>query len=222
MRKSRLFTPERLARWHKQGRGSGTLASYVPWHQVTRDDPGSCGRSHIVPWHRFNRLFHLLSDLELVGLAFGSMLPDLEDLREQFPLATKYAKHELLAYQTSGMPETMPQLPGSLAVASELKIAHPHVRGEFGTAPWVLTTDLLITRRSWAPHRTLLAVSLKHSDEALTCRQMDLLKVEREYWRWRGVRWCQATSGTDPLATSRSDPRLLINRFELRCSRWPG
>jgi peptidoglycan/LPS O-acetylase OafA/YrhL len=35
-------------------------------------------------------------------------------------------------------------------------------------------------------------------------------------------RCCQATSGTDPLATSRSDPRLLINRFELRCSRWPG
>ena len=33
---------------------------------------------------------------------------------------------------------------------------------------------------------------------------------------------CQATSGTDPLATSRSDPRLLINRFGLRCSRWPG
>jgi hypothetical protein len=48
-------------------------------------------------------------------------------------------------------------------------------------------------------------------------RQMSALPAE-------GLRvsLCQATSGTDPLATSRIDPRLLINRFGLRGSRWPG
>lgn len=187
MRKSRLFTPERLARWYEQGRGHGTLASYVPWHQVTRDDPGSIGRSHIVAWQRFDRLFHLLSDLELVGLAFVSMLTDLEDLREQFPLATKHAEHELLAYRSSGMPESLPRSPGSLAVASVMKIAHPQVRGKLGNAPWVLTSDLLITRRG--SNRQLLAVSLKYDEKSLTSRQRDLLRLECEYWRQRDVPW---------------------------------
>jgi len=189
MRKKKPFTPERLMRWRNQGRGTGTQSSYTPWHQVTRDDPSSRGRSHLVPWHRFNRLHHLLSDLELVGMAFGSMLPDLEDLREQFPLATKSSRHELLAYQTAGMPEFLPHCPGSLALASDLNIAHPVVRGEAGIAPWVLTTDLLITRRVANRQRQLLAVSLKYLDETLNSRQLDLLRLEREYWTRRGVRW---------------------------------
>lgn len=76
MRKGLRFTPARLEKWRDAGRGTGTGADYQPWHQVTRSDPGSRGRSHLINW-RFGRLHHLLSDQEMVAFAFASMLPNL-------------------------------------------------------------------------------------------------------------------------------------------------
>jgi len=192
MRKTKPFTPERLARWHKQGRGTGTLANYTPWHQVTRDDPSSRGRSHIVAWGRFNRLHHLLSDLELKGTAFVSMLSDMEDMREQFPLATNSGKHELGAYQTTGMADYSQHFPGSIELAKELGISHPVVHGPSGRVPWVLTTDLVVTRRSLSAPRRLLALCLKY-DDMLTPRQVQLLRLEREYWVRRDALWLHIT-----------------------------
>ena len=100
MRKGLRFTPARLEKWCDAGRGTGTGADYQPWHQVTRSDPGSRGRSHLINW-RFGRLHHLLSDQEMVAFAFASMLPNLVDLREQYPLAHEVGEPEIAAYQSS-------------------------------------------------------------------------------------------------------------------------
>lgn len=124
MRKGQRFTPARLVRWHNTGRGTGTGADYQPWHQVTRDDPSSRGRSHLLNW-RFGRLHHLLSDLELVAFGFASMLPGVTDLREQFPLACNEHQCELADYQGSHSGRLSP---GTLEIAEDLGHRHPAVR----------------------------------------------------------------------------------------------
>jgi TnsA endonuclease N terminal len=172
MRKGQRFTPARLVRWHDQGRGTGRGADYQPWHQVTRDDPGSRGRSHLINW-RFGRLHHLLSDQELVAFGFASMLPGIVDLREQFPLAHDEHPPELAAYQVDRQGLTMP---GTLQIAEDLVHKHPWVRKGEDDEPWVMTTDLL-------------AISVKHADELSNKRTLELLRIEREYWRRQDVYW---------------------------------
>lgn len=189
MRNGQRFTPARLRRWLDKGRGTGTGAEYEPWHQVTRDDPSSRGRSHILNW-RFGRLHHLLSDQELVAFGFASMLPGLVDLREQFPLALESDSHELTAYQTL---HDARALPGTLRVAEELGLKHPVVRREQDRQDWVMSTDLLVTMVNMVGGKELLAVSVKDSSDSLGDRKRQLLQIEREYWRKREVYWLLLT-----------------------------
>jgi hypothetical protein len=153
MRKGQRFTPARLFRWHNNGRGTGTGADYQPWHQVTRDDPSSRGRSHLINW-RFGRLHHLLSDLELVAFGFASMLPSVMDLREQFPLAHDEHLQELATYQVGGLEQCAP---GTLQIAHDLGHRHPLVRKNEAEQPWVMTTDLVLTLRNQIGRTELLA-----------------------------------------------------------------
>lgn len=185
MRKGQRFTPARLVRWHDQGRGTGRGADYQPWHQVTRDDPGSRGRSHLINW-RFGRLHHLLSDQELVAFGFASMLPGVVDLREQFPLAHDEHPPELAAYQVDRQGLTMP---GTLQIAEDLDHKHPWVRKGEDDEPWVMTTDLLLTLSNSMGRSELLAISVKHADELSNKRTLELLRIEREYWRRQDVYW---------------------------------
>src|SRR5687768_17430801 len=100
MRTTKRFTPKVIARFDRQARGQGTYESYAPWHQVTRGDPASSGRSHLLNWR--GRLRHYLSDGELGAHLFASMLPDLDDCLEQYPLTTEDAPHALAAYGETG------------------------------------------------------------------------------------------------------------------------
>jgi hypothetical protein len=77
MRTTKRFTPKVIARFERQHRGEGTYADYIPWHRVSRGDPASSGRSHLLMWR--DRLRELLSDGELVEQLFATMLPDLDD-----------------------------------------------------------------------------------------------------------------------------------------------
>lgn len=185
MRKGQRFTPARLVRWLDHGRGTGRGADYQPWHQVTRDDPGSRGRSHLINW-RFGRLHHLLSDQELVAFGFASMLPGVVDLREQFPLAHDEHPPELAAYQVDRHGLTMP---GTLQIAEDLGHKHPWVRKGEDDEPWVMTTDLLLTLFNRMGRSELLAISVKHADELSDKRTLELLRIEREYWRRQDVYW---------------------------------
>jgi hypothetical protein len=185
MRKGQRFTPARLVRWHDQGRGTGRGSDYQPWHQVTRDDPGSRGRSHLINW-RFGRLHHLLSDQELVAFGFASMLPGVIDLREQFPLAHDEHAPELAAYQSGGQAQAAP---GTLEIAEDLGHRHPWVRKGEDDEAWVMTTDLLLTLTNEMGRRELLAISVKQADDLANKRTLELLRIEREYWRRQDVYW---------------------------------
>lgn len=189
MRKGRRFTPARLNRWVDRGRGVGTGAEYEPWHQVTRDDPGSRGRSHLIRW-RFGRLHHLLSDQELIAFGFATMLPNLIDLREQFPLATETHPHELARYRVAMRGQTYP---GTLAIAEELGYKHPVVHAGSHKASWTFSTDLLLTVATNAGSLELLAISVKADEELSNERKLQLLAIERDYWLRQDVCWLLLT-----------------------------
>jgi hypothetical protein len=185
MRRGQRFTPALLEKWHDKGRGTGAGSEYQPWHQVTRPDPGSRGRSHLINW-RFGRLHHFLSDQEMVAFCFATMLPNLVDLREQYPLALAAGAPEIAAYQfTSGGLDT----PGTQQIATELGYRYPVVRKNGVVAPWVMTTDLLLTLQNPAGGCELLAISVKHDSELGNARTLELLRIEREYWRRQDVFW---------------------------------
>lgn len=188
MRKGKRFTPALLEKWQREGRGRGLQQQYQPWHQVTRADPGSRGRSHLINW-RFGRLHHLLSDQELVAFCFAVMLPDLHDLREQYalPLYEDVAELSIVDGRHRELVE------GTLALATSLGIKHPVVRKDGVAGPWVMSTDLLLTLQRGSGVFQLLAVSVKNSQELSNARKLDLLRIERAYWVHQGVQWLLLT-----------------------------
>jgi TnsA endonuclease N terminal len=187
VRKGIRFTPARLAKWHEQGRGTGTLDDYVPWHQVTRSDPASRGRSHLIFNARLGRQHHFLSDLEKIVFGLAMMMPGIADVQEQSPLA--------LDATTEGQEHfgTARRCDGTVAVARELGVRHPTVHGAGETAPWVMTTDLLLLVRRKENEPERIAVSVKSADGMDSPRSRELLAIEREYWRCRQVDWLLVT-----------------------------
>ncbi|MEO6273189.1 MAG: TnsA endonuclease N-terminal domain-containing protein [Rhodoferax sp.] len=139
---------------------------------------------------RFGRLHHLLSDLELVAFGFASMLPGVVDLREQFPLARDEHSPELATYQvdSSGHP-----VPGTLEIADALGHRHPTVRKDDAQEPWVMSTDFLLTLRNRMGRMELLAISVKSPEDLKNDRKLQLLRIEREYWRLQDVFWLLLT-----------------------------
>jgi len=189
MRTTKRFDPGVLDRFERQGRGLGTQQNYMPWHQVTRGDPASSGRSHLMHWH--GRLRHLLSDLEWGAQLFGLMPANVEDSIEQVPLALEFAGHPLLAYSARA-----PQcaMPGTLELARELCIRHPRVHGRGRSQNWRLSTDLVLVLRDSSDRALkMLAIAVKPSSWAERRRTVDLLRLERAYWLARDVEWLLIT-----------------------------
>lgn len=189
MRTTKLFTPDLLDRFRKEGRGQGTYIRYRPWHCVGRGDPSSDGRSHLMTWGGRQR--NLLSDDEWVASLFTPLTPGSDDLREQFPLSLETGSHELGAYDVR---LGKPGLPGTLEIARQLGFRHPRVNGNGRSAPWVITTDLLFTLVDESGGRKLLAVACKPKAE-LDDRTKNLLAIEQAYWMARGVEWLLITPG---------------------------
>lgn len=188
MRTTKRFTPRVLARFRRTGRGLGIYQNYIPWHRVGRSDPASCGRSHLQQWH--DRQRELLSDGEWNELFFAVMLANLVDIREQFPLATESAMHELASYLI-GHPTG--EYPGTLELASHLGIKHPIVTGPGESAVWVMTTDLLLALKRADGSVELLAIAFKPASYTESKRTVALLRLEGEYWSARNVLWLLIT-----------------------------
>lgn len=187
MRTEKRFTPQVLERFQREGRGTGTYADYTPWHRVSRGDPSSKGRSHLIVWR--NRQRELLSDQEWGGLNFAGMVPGLVDLVEQFPINQDPAPHDLSRWQVGC---GLKQFPGTLEIATELGIKHPQLTEGDITHTWTSTTDLLLVIRNADRSLELLAVSCKPSS-ALSKRAKELLRLEKTYWNQRGVEWLLIT-----------------------------
>lgn len=177
------FTSAKFERWISEGRGQGIYADYKPWHQVTRSDPGSSGLSAViyVPW--LSRQVHLLSLKEQVCFLFSRMVPNIVDLREQFPLNVEDARHELGAYDPQYLGKVYK---GTREIARNIGFKHPLLRAEGKTLPWVMTTDLLLTVKTIRGYR-LLAINCK-AEKDLQQRKKQLIQIEAQYWDQRGAK----------------------------------
>lgn len=188
MRTTKRFTPAVLDRFQAEGRGQGTFDDYAPWHRVSRGDPASHGRSHLVKWK--GRQLHFLSDDEWVAGLFATLCPDLVDLREQFPLALHSDAHELGAYDVR---LGASRHSGTTEIAQQLGYRHPRVNGGGRSAPWTMSTDLLLTFLGRSGTHELLAVSCKPKKPDDQPRSLELLQIERAYWQERRVDWILIT-----------------------------
>lgn len=125
------------------------------------------------------------------------MLPALVDLREQYPLPTQ---DQVIESEVMIQFGSSPWIEGTRSIADELKIRHPTLRKGDDTEPWVMSTDLLLTLTMPNGKAELLAISVKETDELGNERKQQLLQLEREYWRRRGVNWLLLTQRLyDPL-----------------------
>lgn len=188
MRTTKRFTPKLLERFYRLGRGQGIFGDYIPWHRISRSDPSSRGRSHLLQGK--DRQHELLSDHEWVAIMFVFMLLNQIDVREQFPLSQKENKHELGAYRIDIGDK---HFPGTLALASKLGFKHPITTDGEDSADWVMTTDFLIALRNSDDAIELIAVAIKTIDEMAKKRTRELLAIEREYWVARGTHWLLIT-----------------------------
>lgn len=186
MRTIKQFSPGVLERFERTGRGLGRDAGYLPWHQVTRSEPASRGRSHLIPYS--GRHLHLLSDQERTATVLALLSPGVVEVREQFALSLSPALNELSDLSISHRAE---YLPGTLEIASALGVRHPKVTGPGCSAAWVMTTDLLLTVTE-GTHRSLIAVASKPTTD-LAERAVRLLRIEQQYWSHRGVPWILVT-----------------------------
>lgn len=202
MRTTKRFTPTVLARFTREGRSQGSHDTYSAWHMVSRGDPASSGRSHLLNWK--GRLRDLLSDGELGEQLFATMLPDLDDCLEQCKLHPEDGPDPLSA---NGDVDEYTPYPGTESLARELGFKHPRLHDTNGSTPWVMTPDLLLAFRPLNNRRPKLAIAFKPVGEHLRRRTHQVLQLEREYWLRRGVPWLLITPDQYEL-----EVRLTLNR----------
>ena len=191
MRKGKRFTPSLLKNWKQKGRGKGVGSDYSAWHSITRGDPGSLGKSRIQNNNLFGRSMDLLSDTEFAVFCFIAMLPDVYDIREQYPLHLDEHPCDVSNYAASKLST---KALGTLEIADILGFSHPVVSKNGEVVDWIFTTDLLITINHPVIGYKLLALSVKDKASGLLSeRQKELLQIEREYWTRQGIDWLLIT-----------------------------
>lgn len=193
LRTTKRFTPRTLERFEERERGIGRFENYQPWHQITRSDPASHGRSHLV-FHE-GRFIHLLSDKELIVRYFIQMLPNLIEVREQQPLCL-YRENDYLD-QTADLNE-YGMYPGTLEISETLKVKHPSTHDAEQSLPWRMSTDFLVLQQQENMVKKL-AISVKAEPWTTIIkspRMLQLMEIEREYWRHRDTEWLLITPET--------------------------
>lgn len=72
-----------IARYRKEGRGTGFGADYLPWLEI--GDVPSLGRSHRLRGAKTGRVHHFLSDIEVALFYVLDWHDAVSDIREQYP-----------------------------------------------------------------------------------------------------------------------------------------
>jgi hypothetical protein len=185
--------------FRRNARGKGIYERYQAWCQITRSDPGSQGLSSIEVC--YGRSHDFLSTGETIGFLFCTLMPEVIDVREQFPLSLEAATHESREYVLP-LGYTEPSLyMGTFGLAHQLRMRHPRTWEKGRSDWWVMTTDLLVTL-STADGIQLLAISIKPDIAELTPRERQLLDLERTYWEIRDIPWLLITQSTYSLRTA--------------------
>jgi len=154
-----------------EGRGQGEGCDYEAWLQIRRGELiGLRGRQHLGHGIKYDRDYHLLSDLEYWVWLLLEWSRLVLDVREQFPLFPRQRCIDL---------------------AATMGIKHPRYVGT--KTLWVLTTDFLTTLAGVPPQ--LLAISCKYASELATAdgRMFELLELERRFWESFGIPWILVT-----------------------------
>jgi hypothetical protein len=160
-----------IERWHRQGRGVGVGATYIPWLKTR--DVASTGRSRRLRGLKTGRIHHLLSDLEFKHFLMLEFNEQVIDIREQYPLFP---------------------LDNLMGIADALSVDYPNYVGT--STPYVLTTDLLATYLDCDGKRRLHARSVKYASDLADQRTREKLEIERVYWKIQGETWDIATEGS--------------------------
>jgi hypothetical protein len=154
--------PAAVARRLKEGRGKGRGAAYRPYLQIHEVPSRGLATRSKSPLN--GRVQHVLSQLEGNWLRAFNALPDLTDVREQFPL----------------------DLAETILIAEQLGIVHP-------TDPktkelCAVTTDFLLTRAVQLG-QVEMAIAIKPSSDLGSTRTLEKLEIERVYWSARNITW---------------------------------
>lgn len=196
-KRKRMFMAKTFQKWLKEGRGTGTGASYKPWYTI--HDVASRGVSHRIQsaWTT-GRETHLLSNLERDWFFVFDWSPLVVDIREQFPLLP--------------LQETQ-------AIAVECGVEHPCDRRTKERHPVVLTSDFRLTIRGAAGLFDQVR-TVKYADRLADQRVLEKFEIERRYWARRDIDWGLVTEQDLPGSLARNvellhDRRNLTDRLTL-------
>lgn len=178
MAKRRYAVTERkIARWTREGRGTGAGSDYRPW--LTINDVSSRGLSSRPFGITANRIHHLLSNNEAGVFYQADWSAAVVDVREQYPLPRADTR----------------------AIARRMGVVHPRDHG----VDVVVTTDFLLDVVGADPWLSFelppgegarrLAVAVKPDDVYDDLRALDKLEIERRFWVDRDVAWILVTAG---------------------------
>ncbi|PLR76759.1 heteromeric transposase endonuclease subunit TnsA [Bacillus sp. V3-13] len=156
------WTEEKIAKYYKEGRGSGDLANYRPW--LTIQDVPSEGRAHRPRGWKTTRKHDLLSDLELSFFFYLEWSNKVIDIKEQYPLDRQ----------------------DTMEIAAEKHIPHPFEKST--QTPIVMTTDFLVTIRT-GKDINIIARSIKPSEKLEDPDVLGKLEIERQFWEDKGIQW---------------------------------
>lgn len=225
MRKGKRFTPRLIKKWEeKLDRGEGVLESYIPWHQITRSDPSSRGRSHLLYCGKTKNNRHLLSDNENAVYGFTLMLNNAVDIREQYKLEIEPHMNALSRYSVSSSKYI---LVGTIIICQQLGIKHPILKNSGESEYWRFSTDILITVKTEENTFKLLAISIKDSAELTSKRTCNLLRVEKSYWEYEKADWllitekCYSRHVRDTIIRVMpwvNHPKQIDSSIKLRCT----
>ncbi|WP_417439881.1 TnsA endonuclease C-terminal domain-containing protein [Idiomarina abyssalis] len=172
--KKNLISEAAFLKWIKEGRGSGQNEEYRPWLTV-RDLP-SLGRVHRVFGHKSRRTHHLLSDLELSVFLLLEWLPDVTQIREQFPLNRTLTKQ----------------------LAADAGIKHPAQNG----FDHFMSSDFLVDSSNEETPRFVFQA--KYASALDDERTVEKLELERRYWVEKDVPWYLITDHQIPKEVSKN------------------
>ena len=166
-RRSTQSGSARIAKWIKEGRGSGQGVNYQPWLRI--QNVSSRGYVNRVPGWKTAREHHLMSNLERDVFYTLEWALQVSDVREQFPL-----------------------LPLDLTLSIAEKLGFPHPKEPGTKEPIVMTTDFLVTYTGTFSNLET-AICVKPAAELDSERVLQKLRIEQIYWKTRSIKWFVVT-----------------------------
>ena len=157
------LTQSQINKRIKEGRGQGTGSNYKPF--IYTWEVSSRGRSHRIFGNKSRRIHHLLSDLELAVFLTLDWLPQVYDIREQFPL----------------------RVDDTARIADACGIVH----GKFKGVNQVLSSDFLVDFDD--PERPRMAFQAKYSSDLQKPDTIERLALEQKYWEDKEIPWAIIT-----------------------------